>query len=118
VVVLLTDALDDLPALIRGLGHFTQRRHDVVLFHLLDPAELSFPFQGATEFLGLEQLPSARFDATAVRQAYLAELEKYLRELTAACHALGVEYRRTLTNVPAENTLAAWLSQRMARGGS
>ena len=40
-----------------GLKHFRHRRHEVIVFHVLDPAELEFPFRETTLFRGLEGLP-------------------------------------------------------------
>jgi uncharacterized protein (DUF58 family) len=118
VVVILTDGFDNIKNMLAGLNHFAYRRHDVALLHVLDPAELTFPFQGGTEFVGLEAFPAVQADANALRRAYLQEFETYLRNFSAACHGLGIEYRRTPTNVAAETCLAAWLAERMSRGSS
>ena len=56
-MVVFSDLFDDVPTILAGLKHFRHRRHEVVLFHVLDPAELEFPFQQMTLFKGLEQLP-------------------------------------------------------------
>src|SRR5207253_1623219 len=55
VVVVLSDFFDDVASLAAGLKHFRHRQHDVVLLHVLDPAELEFPFRRLTEFKGLEE---------------------------------------------------------------
>ncbi len=45
VVVVLSDLFDEVPRIIAGLKHFRHRRHEVIVFHVLDPAELDFPFR-------------------------------------------------------------------------
>ena len=117
VVVLVSDCFDDVRSLTAGLKHFAYRRHDVALLHVLDPAELEFPFSGAIEFAGLEAFPEIQADATALRKAYLTEFNAYLKNLSTACRNLGIEYRLFRTDQPPENSLAAWLSERMARVG-
>src|SRR5262249_25491865 len=57
IIVLLSDLFDDVPDILAGLKHLRYKRHEVVVFHILDAAELEFPFQEATLFRGLEQYP-------------------------------------------------------------
>ena len=57
IVLVLSDLFDDVGPMMAGLKHFRHRRHDVVVFHVLDPAELDFPFRHTTMFKGMEGLP-------------------------------------------------------------
>ena len=54
MVAIFSDLFDDVPRIIAGLKHFRHRRHEVIVFHILDPAELDFPFRDTTLFKGLE----------------------------------------------------------------
>ena len=63
--------------MMAGLKHFRHRRHEVILMHVLDPAELDFPFQQTTLFRGLEQLPEVLVEPRALRKAYLDEFDRY-----------------------------------------
>ena len=62
--------------MLAGLKHLRHRRHEVIVFHVLDPAELDFPFQQTTLFKGLEQLPDVLTDPRALRQAYLRRVRQ------------------------------------------
>lgn len=115
VVIVLSDFFDDVKSMIAGLKHFAYRRHDVCLLHVLDPAELQFPFTGPTEFEGLETYPELQADATALRKAYLEEFNRYLTSFRGECRNLGIEYRLLQTDQPLDRVLATWLSERMAR---
>jgi uncharacterized protein (DUF58 family) len=115
VVIVVSDFFDDVKSMVAGLKHFAYRRHDVVLVQLLDPAELKFPFNGPTEFEGLEAYPELQVDATSLRAAYLAEFERYRTQLRTECRNLGLEYRLVSTDEPLDRVLAGWLSERMAR---
>ena len=115
VVVILSDFFDDIRTMIAGLKHFAYRRHDVALLHVLDPAELEFPFAGPTEFEGLEDYPELQADASSLHVEYLREFSRYQQELRTQCRGLGMEYRLLRTDQPLDVVLASWLSERMAR---
>ena len=56
VVAVFSDLFDDVEKVISGLKHFRHRRHEVIVFHILDPAEIEFPFRDTTLFKGLEDM--------------------------------------------------------------
>ncbi|HIA19618.1 MAG TPA: DUF58 domain-containing protein [Planctomycetaceae bacterium] len=112
VVVVLSDLFDDPSGVVAGLKHFRHRQHDVIVFHLLDPAELDFPFEQPTRFQGLEQLPEVLTDARALRRAYLREFESYLKQVTQQCRAAGLDYQQIRTDAPMDTTLFNYLTKR------
>ena len=75
IVIIFSDCFDDVDAILAGLKHFRHRRHEVMLMHVLDPAELDFPFHQMMLFRGLEGLPELLAEPRALRRAYLAELQ-------------------------------------------
>ncbi len=115
VVLILSDLFDDVAGMMAGLKHFRHRRHDVILLHLLDPAEIDFPFRNPTLFKGLEQYPEVLADPRSLRKAYLREFDGYCRELQNACRAQGIDYCRVRTDQPFDRTLSTYLSQRMQK---
>jgi hypothetical protein len=72
VVLILSDLFDEVGSLMAGLKHFAHRRHDVILLHVLDPAELEFPFRSPTMFHGLEQYPELLADPRSLRRSLSA----------------------------------------------
>ena len=60
LVIVLSDMFDDLGPTLAGLKHLRHRRHEVIVMHVLDPAEIEFPFDEPTLFCGMEQLPDCR----------------------------------------------------------
>ena len=92
IVVILSDLFDDVDAILAGLKHFRHRRHEVILMHVLDPAEFDFPFQQTTMFRGLEALPEVLVEPRAVRQAYLDEFGKFLRRVKQGCRQHRIDY--------------------------
>src|SRR6202011_5394128 len=74
LVFLFSDLFDDVAEMLAGLKHLRHKRNEVVVFHVMDGAELDFPFQEATLFRGLEQEPELLTDPRSLRQSYLTEV--------------------------------------------
>lgn len=112
LVIIFSDLFDEAPALLTGLKHLRHRRHDVIVFQVLDPAELDFPFRGLCKFRGLEAGLHAITDAHAIRSAYLQQFELHLRAIRRGCHEQGVDYERLCTDVPLDRALLGYLGRR------
>ena len=82
IIFLLSDMFEEVQPILSGLKHLRHKRHEVVLWHILDAAELTFPFQESTLFRGLEQFPDLLTDPRALRQGYLDQIEGFIRQLT------------------------------------
>lgn len=115
IVVILSDLFDDIPSIMAGLKHFRHRRHEVVVFHMLDPAELDFPFQQTTLFRGLEGLPEVLTDPRALRKAYLQEFERFITEVKRGCRAHRIDYVQLRTDQPLDVALSSYLASRLSR---
>jgi len=115
IVIVLSDLFDDIEGMVKGLKHLRHRRHEVVLMHVLDPAELEFPFDQTTLFRGLEQAQQAIVEPRALRRAYLEEFNGYLRRLKYACRALRMDYVQLRTDQSLEVVLSSYLASRGRR---
>lgn len=115
LVMIFSDLLDDVADLMTGLRHLRYNKHEVVLFHVLDPAELDFPFQEATLFRGLEQLPDLLTDPRSLRKGYLAAVQEYVTELEQGCRGHNVDYVSLRTDQPLGVALSSYLAHRLAR---
>ncbi len=114
MVVLISDLLVDRPPLLRGLEMLCQRRHDILLFHILDDDEVSFPFAGTTRFEGMEEMPNLLCDPRALRDGYLEALEEYLVEVRRGCTRLGIDYQLIRTGDYLDAILSKFLHHRMS----
>ena len=112
IVIVLSDLFDDVEVTLAGLKHLRHRRHEVIVMHVLDPAEMDFPFARTTLFRGLEQLPDVLAEPRALRRAYLAEFDRYLRRLQAGCRAQAIDYVSLRTDQPLEVVLSRYLASR------
>jgi len=115
LALILSDLFDDVPAMMAGLKHFRHRRHEVVVFQVLDPAELDFPFRQTTLFRGMEQLPDVLTDPRALRRAYLDEFGKFLQAVRKGCRAQRIDYVLLRTDQSLEIALSSYLASRMNR---
>jgi uncharacterized protein (DUF58 family) len=112
IVVILSDLFDNIETMMAGLKHFRHRRHEVIIMHVLDPAEMDFPFQQTMLFRGLEQLPEALVEPKAIRTAYLVEFNNFIRSVKKGCRRLGIDYVPLRTDQSLEVLLSSYLASR------
>jgi uncharacterized protein (DUF58 family) len=114
VVIVLSDMFDNVPSMLAGLKHFRHRRHDVIIFHVLDRAELDFPFRRLTKFKGLEAMPEVLTDPRSLRRAYLEEFNRFQREVQSACRGQQMDYHLLPTDQSLGTALSTYLASRVS----
>jgi uncharacterized protein (DUF58 family) len=112
MVVLISDLLCDREPLLRGLEMLCHRRHDILVFHVMDEDEVTFPFAGTTRFEGMEEMPHLLCDPRALRDGYLEALEEYLIEVRRGCTRLGIDYQFVKTSDYLDAVLSKFLNRR------
>lgn len=112
ITVLISDLFDDEETLLGGLQHLRYLGHEVIVFHLLDRAELEFPFEGNVEFVGLEGVPPLFTRAHEIRRTYLEEVESFCRRLREGCERNQSHYVRVNTADSMRDTLNGYLAFR------
>ena len=115
VVVLISDFLDDANKILQGLQHLRYQRHDIVMVHILDEAEVNFPFDQTSRFNGLEGWAPIVADPQSLRAAYKKEVESHIKKLREGARSLEVDYQLMLTDQPLHLTLPHLLAQRRRR---
>jgi len=116
LVVVASDLLDLEPGALTPLSHLVARGHEVVVLHVLDPAELHLEARAPALFLGLEGESSVEADPAAVAEAYREEVEAFLTSCRERVTSAGGRYFLVSTGTPAEETLARVLARRRGRG--
>ncbi len=116
MVCLVSDLLADEDGLLRGLRHLTHRGHDVMVLHIMDPDELTFPFEGNTRFRGLEHSGELTGEPRALRDGYMASLNTYLAKVKRNCVSNRIGYKLVNTADHLGAALAAFLSARVDAG--
>jgi len=116
MVVIISDLFFDLKPLLNALQHFRHRHHEVLLFQVLDPDELSFPFRSWSEFRDLEITSQRmRMDPQRVREGYLAALRTFLDDLKRGCGQMSIDLVSLETTTPFDQALAQYLARRAWR---
>ena len=112
MVILISDLLDDAEEVIRGLKHFQFRGTDVIVFHVLDPDELDFPFERPTRFEDLETEEEVMAVPSVVRSHYLQAMHEFIDRYRRELGGAGIDYHQLDTRQPLELALLAYLSTR------
>ena len=113
LVVLVSDLLDDAEQILKGLRLFRFKGNDVIVFHLLDQAELDLPFDGNILFEDLEELNlKVVADPRAIRKTYRQVVEEFTSRVRKECHDNAIDYRLISTSTPLDQALASYLSWR------
>ena len=112
LVVILSDCFCDGDALRDALQHLRFQKHDLVLFHLLDPLELDFEFDRPVRFVDMEGSQSIITEPATVRAEYQAQLKRFLGKLRDDCHEFNADYRRVTLDQPYGEVMANFLTER------
>jgi uncharacterized protein (DUF58 family) len=117
IVILISDLLDDEAKILEGIQQLRFGGHEVIVFHVLDPWELTFPFQGQVEFHGLESQGRVLTRPSEFRASYLAEFGAFLDRIRLGCERNNCPYLRITTDQPWADVLSAFLGTRLHRYG-
>jgi len=112
LVIILSDCFCDGTELRDALQHLRYQKHDLALFHLLDPLELDFQFDRPVRFVDMEGSQSIVTEPATVRSEYQAQLKHFLEKLRDDCHEFNADYRRVTMDQPYEKVLADFLTER------
>ena len=114
LIVILSDFFDDLDSIKQGLRHLRYKKHEVMAFQILDPAEVEFPFEDTTLFKGLEEAGELLTDPRALRDGYIAELSRFTGELQKLCRGMYIDFVRMNSGEPLDVALSGFLATRAA----
>jgi len=112
MVVLVSDLLDEPASVLDGLKHFRYRGTDVIVFHILDPYELKFPFEHAARFRDMETAEEVTAVPDAIRQDYIDKVEQRIAMYRRELGLVGIDYCQLDTAQPLELGLMAYLMTR------
>jgi uncharacterized protein (DUF58 family) len=112
MMILISDLLVDPDDAQRGLRLLRQRGHDVLVLHVMDDDELDFPFSTPARFEGLETPDHLTCNPRALREGYMAALEKFLETIRHGCARDNVDYALIRTSMPLDAALTAFLKHR------
>jgi uncharacterized protein (DUF58 family) len=113
LIVLVSDLLDEPVQILKGLRQFRFKGNDVIVFHVLDPAELNLPFDGNILFEDLEAANlQVMTDPRAIRSTYQQVVQEFINDMRKQCHDNAIDYQLISTATPLDRALASYLSWR------
>ncbi|MDD3469878.1 MAG: DUF58 domain-containing protein [Thermoguttaceae bacterium] len=112
LIVLISDLYDDPELVLRSLCHFRYRKHELIVFHVLDRSELEFPFDESMAFYDLETNERMKIDPTAVRGGYLEAMGEFLAKYKSGCAEQNIDYVAVDTSIPYDFMLSRYLNKR------
>lgn len=113
LVVILSDCFDEIGPLIKALSHFRYYRHEVLLFHILAPEEIEFPYKKWTQFRNLEIAGHKQLvDPQRLRQEYLKNFKAFCTQLKDQAGQLRIDYHLLRTDDPVDKALGLYLTKR------
>jgi uncharacterized protein (DUF58 family) len=115
LVVIISDFFDDPENLILALNHFAHKKHEVVLFQVLDRKEEDFPFRELLRFEDLEGQEHILTEPLRVKREYQRQFREHERRLLKACHHQRIDFVKVYTDKPVETQLAKYLTLRLRR---
>jgi uncharacterized protein (DUF58 family) len=115
LVILFSDLLTDLPPVIHALHHLRHDGNEVIIFHILDEAEVTFPFRQVVELEDPETLERLTLDARGVRDGYLEALRDFTSYLDKECRKANIDIIRVHTGQNFDRALIRYLTERQKR---
>jgi uncharacterized protein (DUF58 family) len=116
LVMIFSDLLAEPGPAFQALRRLRHRGHDVILFHILDEAEVNFPYDGMIEFEDPETQEKVVVDATSYKSDYKTEIEAFRELYRRECFQTGVDYVPLDTSMQFDKALLEYLLNRRARG--
>ena len=113
IIIVISDFFDDEQKVLEGIQHLRFGGSEVIVFHLLDPYELEFPFLGLVEFDGLEGIPRILTRPSEIRKSYLREVEAFRLRLRSGCEKNQCHYVLVNTAQPLHEVLSGYLAFRL-----
>lgn len=114
IFIMFSDLMDNAEVIINKLRQLRTRRHEIVLFHVLDRDEISFPFDDTTIFQDLEDRSEIVTDAFTLRTEYLKRVRQLMQTFKSALRKSGIDYLIADTSMPLETNLRSFFTRRQA----
>ncbi|MFQ5606828.1 MAG: DUF58 domain-containing protein [Candidatus Zixiibacteriota bacterium] len=112
LVILISDLLDDPEEIISGLKHFRHNRHEVIVFHIVDPRERDFAFAQEAVFKDMETGEEITTLPWQIRRSYAGAFKDFSKKLSLHCRQSRIDYHLIDTSTPFDKALYAFLAKR------
>ncbi|MFC5051703.1 DUF58 domain-containing protein [Rubritalea spongiae] len=118
LIIIMSDLFCDSEAFSDVLQHLRYRKHDVVVFHLMDPQEIDFEFERPHRFVDLEDASTIVAEPTLIADEYRDIVQQFLVDIKRRCHDANADYHLVRTTENYESVLSTFLLDRLPKKGS
>ncbi|MHC4478325.1 MAG: DUF58 domain-containing protein, partial [Planctomycetota bacterium] len=112
LVILISDLLDDVDDIYKGLSHLKYLNHDVIIFQTLDHQELNLDYEGLIQFEDLESRATMRTFPQSLQEVYRQRVSEFVRDVERTAGRSGLDYCLLNTSEPLDKALMAYLAKR------
>lgn len=112
LIIIISDFFDHVKEILHQLKHFQFKKNEVILFHILDPYELTFPFETVTFFESMEDERHILADPKSIKQQYLSEMNSFLDQFKQSCFENQIDYWLIDSSTPMDQALIKFLARR------
>ena len=116
LVIIISDLIDDEAKIANGLQHFRHNNHEVVVFQVMDDAELTFPYDRITRFKDIEGVGRVVANPKSLRTRYLTRINAFLDAVQSIGFERNISYNLVDTKQPYDVFLASYLEKRARMG--
>ncbi len=112
LIILISDLLDKEENVMKGLSHLRYKQNEVIVFHLLDTAELELPFTGDCDFKDMESGERILAGIPYIRDTYIKLIQEFLTYIRKGCGEQKIDYALSSTDIPFDSFLYNYLKSR------
>ncbi len=116
LIIIISDLYDEPAEVMRALRHFRHKKHQVIVFHVLDQAEVDLPFNQLLTFVDMETEEKLQIDAKFIREEYKRQVDEFLARYRSDCSDSAIEYVVATTQTPYDVMLRSYLASRQRLG--
>ncbi|MEO0225400.1 MAG: DUF58 domain-containing protein [candidate division WOR-3 bacterium] len=112
LVIVISDLFDEPARIIRGLKSFRYRKHEIIVFQILDPQEWEFAFKNPARFVDLETRQELPIDPVALKESYKKRIREFVQTYEHSLREARIDYELIFTNIPFDRALLKFLARR------
>jgi uncharacterized protein (DUF58 family) len=116
LIVIISDLYDEPIEVMKALRHFRRNKHQVIVFHVFDQAELDLPFNKLVTFVDMETQEKLQIDPKLIRDDYRRQVNDFIAQYRRDCSDSSIEYLVTSTATPYDTALRSYLASRQRIG--
>lgn len=114
LLVIISDFFDNIESIRQGLRHLRYKKHEIMVFQVMDPTEIEFPFEDVTLFKGLEEAGELLTEPRSLRDGYLEQLRLFTDQLKKTSRGMNIDFQRFSTGDSLDVALSQFLANRSA----